>query len=281
MHGERDIRELEDDIASLSEGDTGIQKEITSRLAEAQQREDQAAAVADAIAGLEKDLEILAQDTLSTDRMRAERLERLTALQKEIADLRVETVASKSVIETMDERENFIRDSLPAELDRLEDRSARLKETEEYISHLDSDISGKENSCFFILRMLSDICGDLISPVRAKRCHSRIPGSSALKHPGRTDQQVRFPDHITGLNRHALRRSHTDPDQCNRPLRGNLFIRLIRNGCPAGKDIFQQRGQLLKGAALLLHLLQQGEADILFRYMMISSHHRHLSGYHL
>ena len=106
----------EDDIASLSEGDTGIQKEITSRLAEAQQREDQAAAVADAIAGLEKDLEILAQDTLSTDRMRAERLERLTALQKEIADLRVETVASKSVIETMDERENFIRESLPAEL---------------------------------------------------------------------------------------------------------------------------------------------------------------------
>ncbi|MBQ1358408.1 MAG: chromosome segregation protein SMC [Oscillospiraceae bacterium] len=146
MHGERDIRELEDDIASLSEGDTGIQKEITSRLAEAQQREDQAAAVADAIAGLEKDLEILAQDTLSTDRMRAERLERLTALQKEIADLRVETVASKSVIETMDERENFIRESLPAELDRLEDRSARLKETEEYISNLDIDISAKENS---------------------------------------------------------------------------------------------------------------------------------------
>ena len=146
MHGERDIRELEEDMASLSEGDSGIQKEMASRTAEAQQKEDQAAAVEEAIAGLEKDLEILARDTLSTDRMRAERLERLAGLQKEIADLRVEAVASRSVIETMNERESFIREALPPELDRLEDRSARLKETEEYISGLESNITEKENS---------------------------------------------------------------------------------------------------------------------------------------
>ncbi|MBR4798532.1 MAG: AAA family ATPase, partial [Oscillospiraceae bacterium] len=145
MHGERDIRELQEDISSLSEGGSGIVREIQARLADAQQKEDQAAAVEDAIAGLEKDLEILAQDTQSTDRMRSERLERLNALQKEIADLRVETVASRSVIETMDERENFIRESLPPELDRLEDRNARLKETEEYIAGLSGDITAREN----------------------------------------------------------------------------------------------------------------------------------------
>ena len=145
MHGERDVRELEDDIRSLSEGGSGIISDIQARLADAQQKEDQAAAVEDAIAGLEKDLEILAQDTQSTDRIRAERLERLNALQKEIADLRVETVASQSVIETMDEREAFIKESLPPELDRLEDRNARLKETEEYIENLSGDITAREN----------------------------------------------------------------------------------------------------------------------------------------
>ncbi len=145
MHGERDIRELEEDISSLSDGDSGIRRDIEARLADAQQKEDQAAAVAEAIAGLEKDLEILAEDTQSTDRMRAERLERLNALQKEIADLRVEIVASRSVIETMDDRESFIKESLPPELDRLEDRNARLKETEEYINSLSGDISSKEN----------------------------------------------------------------------------------------------------------------------------------------
>ncbi len=145
MHGERDIRELEEDISSLSDGDSGIRRDIEARLADAQQKEDQAAAVAEAIAGLEKDLEILAEDTQSTDRMRAERLERLNALQKVIADLRVEIVASRSVIETMDDRESFIKESLPPELDRLEDRNARLKETEEYINSLSGDISSKEN----------------------------------------------------------------------------------------------------------------------------------------
>ncbi len=145
MHGERDIRELEEDIKSLSEGDSGIKAEIEARLAEAAAKEEQAAAAEQAIAGLEQDLEILTEDTQSTDRIRAERLERLNSLQKEIADLRVEAVASRSVIETLDDREKFIKDALPAELDRLEDRSARLSETKEYIGSLDSDIKTKEN----------------------------------------------------------------------------------------------------------------------------------------
>ena len=38
MHGERDVRELEDDIRSLSEGGSGIISEIQARLADAQQK---------------------------------------------------------------------------------------------------------------------------------------------------------------------------------------------------------------------------------------------------
>ncbi len=145
MHAERDIREIEDDITAISEGDSGTDKEIALRLEESEKKRAQAQAVNETISSLENDLEMLSRDSLSSDRIRAERLDRLNSLQKEIADLNAEVIASRSVIETVNEREALINDSLPLVLERMSDASARLEQAEKDARTLDDYITTKEN----------------------------------------------------------------------------------------------------------------------------------------
>ena len=145
MHAERDIREIEDDIAAISEGDSGTDKEIAHRLEESEKKRAQAQAVNETISSLENDLEMLSMDSLSSDRIRAERLDRLNSLQKEIADLNAEVIASRSVIETVNEREALINDSLPLVLERMSDAAARLEQAEKDARTLDDYITTKEN----------------------------------------------------------------------------------------------------------------------------------------
>ncbi len=145
MHAERDIREIEDDIAAISEGDSGTDKEIALRLEESEKKRAQAQAVNETISSLENDLEMLSRDSLSSDRIRAERLDRLNSLQKEIADLNAEVIASRSVIDTVNEREALINDSLPLVLERMSDASARLEQADKDARTLDDYITTKEN----------------------------------------------------------------------------------------------------------------------------------------
>ena len=145
MHAERDIRELEEDISAVSAGDSGTQKEIALRLEEAEKKRAQAQAVSETVTQLENELASLSKDSMSSDRLRSERLQRLNSLQKEISDLNAEILASNSVIETIDEREELIKSQLPLVLDRLNDAAERLKKAETDVETLDEYVRSKEN----------------------------------------------------------------------------------------------------------------------------------------
>ena len=146
MHGERDIRSLEDDKGDLSSGDTDLRSQIEALQKEAADKFIEVEALDRSIEELEKELSEFIESSARTDAARSEMVKKLTDVQQKITDMRVDIVAAQSVLSTLAEREGFIQAGIPAEKDRLESETEERSRLNEYLEQLDEDIRIRQNS---------------------------------------------------------------------------------------------------------------------------------------
>ena len=146
MHGEREIRSLQDERENLSSSGSGILAEIDRKKVEAETKKAQAAALAESIASLESELADLIAGSEKNDMRRTETAKRLNELQEQMTEIRVGSAAAQSVLDTLSEREQAIRNAVPEEKERLETCRKDLAETKEYIDRLEDEAGSKENS---------------------------------------------------------------------------------------------------------------------------------------
>ncbi|MDO5137410.1 MAG: chromosome segregation protein SMC [Oscillospiraceae bacterium] len=159
MHGERDIRSLEDDKGALSTGDNDMRSQIEALQKEASDKLIEVEALDHNIEELEKELAQFIEASAKTDADRAELVKTLTDVQQKITDMRVDIVAAQSVLSTLAEREEMIQSAVPQELERLEEEKEELGRLNEYLEQLDDAIQSKQNSSNGLLMKMQSRSG--------------------------------------------------------------------------------------------------------------------------
>ena len=154
MHGERDIRSLEDDKGTLSSGDNDMRSKIEALQQEASDKLIEVEALDHNIEELENELAQFIETSAKTDADRAELVKTLTDVQQKITDMRVDIVAAQSVLSTLAEREEMIKSTAPQELERLGEEKEELGRLNEYLEQLDEAIQSKQNTSNGILMKL-------------------------------------------------------------------------------------------------------------------------------
>ena len=154
MHGERDIRSLEDDKGNLSSGDNDLRSQIEAMQKEASEKLIEVEALDKNIEELESELEQFIEASAKTDADRAELVKTLTDVQQKITNMRVDIVAAQSVLSTLQEREEMINSSVPQETERLESEKEERARLNEYLEQLDEAVQSKQNTSNGLLMKL-------------------------------------------------------------------------------------------------------------------------------
>ena len=145
MHGVRDLRSLEDDKSSLSNGDFDLKNKIESLEKEAADKMAEVEVLDKSISELELELDQLIENSAQSDAQRSELARMLTEVQQKITDIRVDIVAAQSVLETLGQREEMIQTTVPQERERLDAEKEEYSRIGEYLEQINNDLQGKEN----------------------------------------------------------------------------------------------------------------------------------------